>query len=262
MNGFLYALYHFLKLIVLLTQRVFYPFTKVLHRDRLDFKGPGIIVSNHPNTLTDPLHTISRSNRLSFFLVNANLYENPIMNWLLTRLYTIPIKRPGKDNGQRKVDNAESFAKSYEHIGKGGVIYIAPEGGSEQERRLQPVKTGTARILLGAEEQYDFQLNSRIVPVGLNYEHPSNCGSRMFIQAGEPIFIKDWQEAYQEDSFKAVRDLTNTLAQRMQNLILHTEDEAQDRLLYCLQTILQNDEPQSVEAHFSRSYALLQTLNS
>ncbi len=259
-NPFLFLLYQLLKLLVLLVEWVFYPFTTVANRKRLRVKGPGVIVSNHPNTLMDPLHVISRTPRLSFFLANASLYENPIANWLLQRLYTIPISRPGKDGGERQFDIEDSFAKCYVHLEKGGIIYIAPEGGSHQERRLQPIKTGTARILLGAENRNNFQLGTRIVPVGLNYEHPEDCGSRIFIQVGEAINTSDWKRDYQEDPVEAVQQMTQALTERMQELILCTEDDEQDQLLYRLQSLLQHDEPLREDQHYQRSRLLLNGL--
>ena len=224
------------------------------------FKGAGIIVSNHPNTLTDPLHVISRTPRLTFFLANASLYENPIANWLLQRLYTIPVYRPGKDSGKRQFDLEDSFAKCFAHLEKGGILYIAPEGGSDVGRRLQPLKTGTARILLGAEDRNDFQLGTRIVPAGLNYERASDCGSRLYLQVGEPLYTKEWKEAYRKDPVEAVQLMTQAMAERIQSLILNTEDDEQDQLLYRLQAILQHDDPVKEDRHFHRSKELLAAL--
>ncbi|RME99587.1 MAG: hypothetical protein D6772_07505 [Bacteroidetes bacterium] len=262
LKAFLRVLYLLLKQVVLLYQRIYYPFTVVRNRERLDLVGGGILVSNHPNTMTDPLHVASRSRRQVFFLANASMFKHPVANFLLNHLYCIPVSRPGRDNKGPQVSLAESFARSFEHLASGKVLFIAPEGSSFLERRLRPIKTGTARIALGAEAQHDFQLGLTIVPSGLNYEHPRDCGSRLLIQVGEPLRVRDWQAAYARNPKEAVEDLTETLADRMRALILDTDDDEQDKLLYRLERILQNDHPLSVDAHYDRAHELLTHLKS
>ena len=259
---FLRGLYECFRLLVLIYQAIYFPFTKFAHRERLKFKGPGILLGNHPNTMVDPLHVVSRTPRYTFFLANAGMFKNPIIGYILKHLYCIPIMRPGKDDGVKKVSNLQSFTKSYEHLIKGGVMYIAPEGTSMMERKLRPLKTGTARIALGAEAEKDFQLGLHIYPTGITYEHPTQCGSRVYIEAGEPIRVADWQEAYQADPIKATRDLTSHIEACMKPLIINTEDEEQDRLLYRLETILQNDDPLPVDLHYQRTQSLLKKLQT
>lgn len=252
---FLRILYVILKQFVLLYQAIYFPFTVFRGKEHLRFKGPGIIVSNHPNTLVDPLHVVSRTPRQSFFLANAGLFKNPIAGFLLRHLYCIPIHRPGID--KKKVDNEKSFADTYQHLEKGGVIYIAPEGGSYVGRRLRDLKTGTARIALGVEARHNFQLGMNIYPAGLNYESPFYCGSRLYLEAGEPIRVADWQAAYEADPIQAARDLTEHIAEKMRALIIHTVDEEQDQLLYRLERILQHDAPLPIDQHYDRVQRLL-----
>jgi 1-acyl-sn-glycerol-3-phosphate acyltransferase len=255
----LYGLYHLLKLLVRIVFRVYYPYTQTEGMQHLRFRGPGILVSNHPNTLLDPLNAAVRTRQQVFFLANAGLFHHPVANWLLNHLYCIPIKRQHEKGGHH-VNNSDSFQRSYDHLAGGGVIYIAPEGSSYLERRLRPIKTGTARIALGAEARHDFQLGIHLYPVGLNYENPQYCGSRQFVRAGQPIRVADWREAYEADPVKAVKDLTHHLASSMQQLLINAEDEEQDQLLYRLETILQNDEPRTPEDHHHRGRRLLAAL--
>lgn len=259
---FLLVLYHFFKKLVQLYQVIYFPFTTFRNRKALAFKGPGIIISNHPNTMVDPLHVISRTPRQSFFLANASMFKNPVVGFLLRYLYCIPIMRPGKDQKIKKVDNRKSFAASFNHLGDGGIIFIAPEGGSELERHLRPFKTGTARIALGAEAEKGFSLNLHIYPVGLTYEQPTHCGSRLYMEAGEPIRVADWQEAFEENEIQAVKDLTEYLENENRKLLIHTDNQEQDQLLYRLDRILQHDQPVSVEQHYDRTQQLLGQLKT
>ena len=257
---FLLIIYQLLKGLVIFYQTFYFPFTVFRKREILDFKGPGIVVSNHPNTMVDPLHVISRTPRQSFFLANASMFKNPIAGFLLKYLYCIPIARPGRDKGVEKIDNEKSFVATYEHLEKGGVIYIAPEGGSEMERRLRPLKTGTARIALGTEARHNFGLGLKIYPAGLTYEHPTRCGSRLYMEAGEPITVADWQTAYEQDPIQAARDMTDHLEEQMRSLLVHTDNDEQDQLLYRLERIVQHDTPLSIDQHYDRIQQLLSGL--
>ena len=66
---------------------------------------------------------------------------------------------------------------------------IFPEGTVNDALRLKPLKTGAARIALGAREKGARGL--RIVPVGLVYEDKTRPRSRVLVRAGEPIDLDD-----------------------------------------------------------------------
>ena len=147
-------------------------------------------------------------------------------------------------------------------IKNGGLLYVAPEGTSFVERRLRPLKTGTARIALRAEASADFQLELKIYPVGLTYEQPTQCGSRVYLEAVEPLHVAEWKTAYEEDPRAAAYALTDALAERMQSALLHPDDAAQDELLYRLETIQKNDAPLPIDQHYDRTKALLKKLQA
>lgn len=260
LRGFLWLFYHTLKPLVRLYQVIFFPFTVFRNAKVLDFSGPGILVSNHPSTMVDPLHVVSRTPRQSFFLANSSLFKHPVSAFLLGHLYCIPIQRPGKDQALSKVNNDASFRKTYDHLANNGVIYIAPEGTSDMERHLRPIKTGTARIALGAEADNGFALGLHIYPVGLNYENPTHCGSRLYMEAGTPICVADWQARYEADPTQAVSDLTDHVAECIQALMIDADDAEQDQLLYRLERVHQHNAPLPVAAHYDRAQRLLAQL--
>lgn len=259
MTPFLRALYAFLKLLIRTSFAILHPRTRIEGEEHLHFDGAGIVVSNHPNTMIDPLMAASRTGHQVFFLANASLFKHPVMNYLLNRLYCIPIQRP-KDVQGGQMRNEASFQRCFQHLARGGTIYIAPEGGSDLERRLRPIKTGTARIALGAEDRQEWQLGLRIVPVGLNYESPTTCFSRLFIRVGEPILIPDWAERFAAGPIVATRQLTAELEERMKALLVQTRDKNEERTLRRLERSVQNDEPLAVDAHHYRTQEILQSL--
>ena len=261
MTGFLYWFYRFLRVIVRVTLRAVFPVIRFEHRERLRATGPFILVGNHPNTLSDVFLAVAWLREQVFFLANAGLFKNPLLGKVLHTLYCIPVQRP-KDVGGGKIDNQRAFARSYAHLHRGGNIYIAPEGGSELERKLRPLKTGTARIALGAEAAADWSLGLRIIPVGVNYEHPLRCLRRVLIRVGEPIPVAAWRSAYEADPVRAAKSLTRELADRMQDLLIQTEDKAEERLLTRLERNLQHDRPLDVARHHYRTQELLAELRA
>lgn len=262
MNPLLYGFYQLLKLIVRLAFRIFYPYKVYIHPERLKFDHPAILVSNHPNTLTDPLIVAAKTKKLVFFLANAGLFKSGFGNWFFNTFYCIPVQRPQDKVGKTTVSNEDSFARANEHLADGGVLYIAPEGTSEVGRRLRPLKTGTARIAFSTEKKNDYEVGVAIVPVGLTYYHAGQCGSRVVAKVGEPIFAQHYREAYEGDPVQAVRNLTAELEDQLGTLLINTQDEQEDERLRMLETILQHEKKLAGAQRFEREMEILEQLRA
>ncbi len=261
MKLFLYLFYHSVRNLVLLAFRIFYRKTAFFHRDRLKVNGPTVVVSNHPSTMTDPLNVAARMNTMVHFLANGGLFQHWFSNWFFSTFYCIPIERP-VDAGKRKINNAESFARCDEFLSGGGCLYIAPEGGSHIERRLQRLKTGTARIALSAENKNNFKLGLVIRPVGLDYSDQTRFRNDVVVNPGEVICVADYEQAYREDPIAAVRQLTADLTEQLEALVIHTQDDQEDKWLRELEAIQQAFEPLDIKAHFTRTCQTLNQLQS
>lgn len=251
MNIILRILYYLLKGLTKVALRGFYGRITILNRERFKMdKGPYILVSNHPNTLLDPLLSGIWVNRIIFFLANASLFKTPFQNWFFSTFYCIRIERPTDVDG-RPLQNDHSFALCDLHLNRNGVLYIAPEAYSFKGRKLMPLKTGTARIALSAESKGNFELGLKILPVGLNYESPYDFRSDVLIRVGEPLTVEAFKAVYREDSYGAVRQVTDLLETRLRELIITTRDEEEDELLARLETMIQHQEPVGkTEQHF------------
>lgn len=251
---FMAGLFLVLRLLVRFVLWIFYPRVIVIGEERLNFKEAAIVISNHPNTLMDPFQVASRVRKQVFFLANAGLFATPFTNWFFTTFYAIPIKRK-EDKGGQGINNADSFAKCDAFLGAGGVLYVAPEGGSNMERRLRPFKTGTARIAFSAIQQYK-DLDLSILPIGLNYDRPNRFRSRLLVHVGEPLKVRDWQAAYEENPKETVRTLTNQLETNTRALLIDTGDAEVEEVHRHLESILSNEHPLVAAAEFERSQQL------
>ncbi|MFB9863588.1 lysophospholipid acyltransferase family protein [Rufibacter immobilis] len=233
-------LYFLLKSLFQIALRVFFRRFTVNNRHLLFSEGPLIVVSNHPNTLMDPVVTASLMKQNIYFLAKSSFFKPGIQGWLFHKLFMIPVYRREDVGDAGSAQNDATFAKCYEFLGKGGTLMVFPEGNSFMQRRLRPLKTGTARIGLGAEAQHGFNLGLRIVPVGVNYSDPSRFRSDVFVNVGEPIYVKDFEAAYAQDPFQAAHALTDHLKERLEALVIHTETDEEDALARQVEAVYQD----------------------
>ncbi len=254
-------LYYLLKVISRVLLLFFYPRTLLKGREFLTLRHPTLVVSNHPNTLIDVLNAAGRVSEPLFMLANAGLFRSKPVARLLSFLFSIPVERPQDVNG-RPINNDGSFERCFYHLRKGDHLFIAPEGGSETERRLRPLRSGTARIALGAEASAGFTLGVRILPIGFTYQEPGRCGSALAVEVGSPVVVKDWENQYRADPRKAYRELTQHLETQMRNLLTDAEDSSMDALLAVLEKIQHSGKLPSVQDEFEHSRTLLERLKA
>ncbi|PRY06056.1 1-acyl-sn-glycerol-3-phosphate acyltransferase [Pontibacter ummariensis] len=222
-------LYAVLKLIYRAGLFVFFRKLEVHNRALMPDKGPLLVVSNHPNTFMDPIVTASLLRQPVFFLAKGTVFGSKLQNWILRQMHLIPIHRR-EDNPEQAISNEEAFAASFQALHQQKTLLIFPEGNSFNQRRLRKIKTGTARIALGAEAESPQALGIKILPVGLNYSAPTRFRSDVFINVGQPIQVADYLAAYRQDGPAAVLALTEEIRHRLERLIIHTPTDEEDEL--------------------------------
>jgi glycerol-3-phosphate O-acyltransferase / dihydroxyacetone phosphate acyltransferase len=223
-------IYSILKSLVRITLKLFYKEFKVTGRFNMLSEGPILIASNHPNTMIDPMVVGSLFTQRMGFMAKSTIFLNPLVTWFLTKLHIIPIHRQMDAKEGTQIDNTNAFRRCFEYLKNKGTVIIFPEGVSFQEMRLNPVKTGAARIALDFELQNKFEAGLRIIPVSLNYSDPARFHSDLTVNIGKPIFVRDYKEEYNTDPHECVRKLTNEIKSRLGDLLVHTEDAEQELL--------------------------------
>ncbi len=253
--------YALVKNLAVYSFRVFFREKVILNPQHLKITKPTIIISNHPSTLIDPLQVGIEIKEYIHFLINGGMVEHWFTGWFFTTFFCIPISR-SKGEGGKRVDNAKSFAKANQFLSEGGVFFVAPEGGSKMERRLHPIKTGVARIALSAEAENNFELDVQIQAFGLNYTNPRFFQSSLVLDCGAPFSIKKYQEAYERDPKETVRELTKEIAEHMRELIIDTQDEAEDQFLREVGKLQQAENPIPLKDQFLRSKKTLKKIQA
>jgi hypothetical protein len=151
----------------------------------------------------------------------------------------IPVYRPDiLPNDMHK--NKQVFEKCFEHLENNRTIMIFPEGISKTERRLRPIKTGVSRISLTAEERNNFELDTLIIPIGINYSNPHNFKSDVFVKLGEPIKVSDFKGPYLENKKSAVSKLTKILKEKLEELTIIIEDEQHEKIIEQLEILFRS----------------------
>lgn len=234
--------YSILKFIIRLATRIFYREVSIQNKQLIpkNKNKALLIVSNHPNTFMDPILIASILPQEVHFLSNGSVFKTKFHHWLLGNLNMIPIYRKKDKNGSNN-DNQKTFEKCFEHLQKQKSILIFPEGSSYIERKIRPIKTGTARIALGAEAFSDFDANIEILPIGLNYDAQNYFRSKIHIRIGETIPIKKYQTLFEENENIAIQTITNTIQEKLEELTIITENEQEDEMVKNLETIYHHE---------------------
>ncbi len=220
-------LYSLLRLLFRITFKCFFRKTFNRHPERLPSSGPLIMCANHPGAILDPIVVAASSKRRVFFLAKAAAFKGTFAKWLLPKFNMIPIYRKQDDPTQMH-KNDETFVKCYDHLLAGDAILIFPEGVSITERKLKEIKTGAARIALGACAASGFKTQVKIVCLGINYDDPHLFRQDVLINYSEPIVANDYQEIYERNPSEAVNTLTAEIRKRLENGLIHIDREEAD----------------------------------
>ncbi len=211
--------------IISIALRLFFRRIEVVGVEHVPSSGPLLFVLNHPNGLVDPaLVYVSMPRRVSF-LAKSTLFDNPIGAFVLRALEILPVYRR-HDEGAKLESNAVTFADCFELLRQGRCIAIFPEGVSHNEPQLQKIKTGAARIALGAVSGPSPAEGLQIVPVGLYYTSKTSFRSEALIRYAEPFEVAAIElDAEGNPPRDAVLQLTATIEGRLRDVTLNLETD-------------------------------------
>ncbi len=156
-----------------------------------------------------------------YFGAKHTLFQRPLRP-ILEAFGAIPIVR-AQDDPRAMRQNIEAFDRYAALLQQGLVTALFPEGLSQDDPHLAPVKTGAARIALRAESAADFKLGLKIVPIGLQFEPRRRFRADAFVRFGRPFPIDDLGQLHRDAPRRAIRELTERIAQALNQLAYHVE---------------------------------------
>lgn len=168
-------------------------------------EGPVLLVGNHPNSLMDPALVAVAADRPVRFLARAPLFRLRSIGWLIRGSGAIPVYRRD-DDPEQMPRNQEMFAEVWEALAGGAAVGLFPEGLSHSAPSLAPLKTGAARIALGAAARIGSAFP--ILPVGITFHGgKERFRSQALLLAGRPVPWTDLAGSGPGEP-EAVRELT------------------------------------------------------
>ena len=236
-----------------LVLRVFYRRIEAAGLPRVPASGPTILVLNHPNGLMDPLLLLCLSPRPVSFLAKSPLFTMPFVSLFVKAFGSIPVYRPEDPDADVR-RNRETFAKARDLLRRGGVLALFPEGISHDEPRLMPLKSGAARIALGAASEGPVT----IVPAGLTYEARDIFRSGALLCIAEPFTVDPISlDERGEPPRTAVKALTARLRVALEGATLQADDQATLDLAAAAEMLFAPGGEEGLDARFAFRRLLL-----
>jgi len=214
----------FLKNYVPLYFRLYFKRFKVLQRRNVPHKGPVIFAPNHQNAFIDAVLVAASTPRSPWFLTRASVFKHPVARYWLNALKMIPIYR-FRDGLNNVKKNDEVIENCIQLLRDKKSLLIFPEGNHDMRWHLRPLQKGIARIAFAAESANNFQLDLKIIPVGIQYENHTRIRSDVLLNYGRPLSIADYKDIHEMDPMQATDKLLNDLGFRMQKLIVDINKE-------------------------------------
>lgn len=211
-------------LCISLALRLFFRRIETSGASRVPAGGPLVFVLNHPNGLIDPALVFTALPRRISFLAKSTLFRLPVAGWLMRTVEALPVYRR-IDAGEDTARNRATFEACRRLLARGRCIALFPEGVSHDEPRLLPIKTGAARIALGAaaaDEGGAEELNLLVVPVGLYYTSKISFRSEALLSFGEPFAVPSVRLGADGDPPReAVRALSDRIEEALRGVTLN-----------------------------------------
>ena len=219
---------------------LFYRRVEVVGAERVPADGPLIVIANHQNALVDPMLLLAAIPRPLVPLAKAPLFRHPIIAPFLRLAGAIPVARR-QDAGGGPVSNDDMFRAAGDALAAGGALAIFPEGVSQPEPALMPLRTGTARIVLAAPAD---AAAITVLPVGLVFHEPSRFRTGWaLVLMGPPVDTADCVALAVSDREAAVRRLTDRLADALRHLVVEVGDRQTLHLVTAAEAIWLAENP-------------------
>ena len=189
--------------------------------------GAVLLVANHPNALLDPALVQTTAGRPVRFLAKSTLFRGHVLGPIIRRSGAIPVYRR-IDAGVDPARNVEAFAAVEAVLARGEVVCVFPEGMSHSTGRLEPLRTGAARMTLASLAR---GTRVTLMPIGLNFHRLVSFRSRATVAYGVPFDCADLAAAYREAPGDAVQALTERIGWHLRELLVEADPRTELQII-------------------------------
>lgn len=242
---------------------LFYREIKIKGYEKIPKNHPLILTPNHQNAFMDALIMIKVFGawRQISYLVRASIFGTKLGDFFLYRFNMLPVYREidGKENLGK---NEAIFENCIYILEKKRILLLFPEGTHHIKKQKLPLKKGFTRIGLSAEERNNFQLDIVIVPVGVYYDRLSEYGGKLLINIGDPIYLKDYKEIYQENPNKVHNLIKSKMEPILSDLMIDIKNTEFYECINLCRTIDANEKGiRKVEWDFTNSKKVIRQID-
>lgn len=210
-RGFISMWKKFSQLVV----KTFYSKFEVTGQEHIPNDVGIIFCVNHVNALIDAVVLQASTDKNVRPLARSGLFKNPILKPILEMIGAVPIyRRKTEDTDTSK--NQDTFSKCYELLSQNETLVIFPEGQSHSDSYVHDLKTGVARMALGAIEA-----NGKapvVIPVGLTFIRRRAKRTKVLVHYGEPIDLKTSPKL---DDYEAAHEITDRVKRGIEAVTLN-----------------------------------------
>ncbi len=218
-------LYYILRPITRIALKAYFRRITINGLENLPSKGPLLLCSNHPTGFLEPCLMACFFPRVLHFLVRGDLFERPLLGFLMRGTNQVPIFR-FVDGYEKLRNNREIMNISYTTLAEGKAILIFPEASTIEVKNLRPIKKGTARMAMETLALYP-DLPLKIIPIGVNYSSSNQFQSFVTINIGKAIVPKF--PADEKLLQKEILGLTREIESKMSEQLLILKDASRSK---------------------------------
>lgn len=213
---------------------IFYQKIQLSNLENIPKNQPVILAVNHPTGFMEPCILACYLDRPLYFLVRGDFFKKPLYNFLMRTLHMIPIYR-AQDRGYKYLkSNYDTFKYCYDALNEKKTIMILSEGSARFEKNLRPLKKGTPRIAFGAIQAYPEIEEVFVVPIGVNYTYSEAARTKVMIDCGVPMKVRDFENEFKENASNAALDFNAELRKRLEERIVIVEKGDEELAEYVL----------------------------
>jgi len=218
-----YLWYQFFRYVVKSGLHVFYKHIHIEGRENIPENKPVLFVPNHQNSFIDALLVVCHTSYFIYFLTRAESFRPKPVALFLKSLNLLPVYRV-RDGFSSVLKNEETFEICYQRFKKNDAVLIFPEANHDLKRRIRPLSKGFTRIVFGAMEKTNWQMDLHVIPVGINYSSHRKSNTPMSIHFGKPILAKNYRQEWKTDENTATESLKEETSRRMKTLVTHVPE--------------------------------------